>query len=198
MKLRHLLFSSYLEDGEKIIHIAHRHALVFKLAAFKSTTFGFVLPGILYFMFPQFIGIFSIWWGIGAIFMIYHFFDWYADVWLITNLGIIDVDQDGLFHKIATRVDYHMVEGLSYEITGIIQTMFNYGDIVIDKLGTQTQLVLKDAASPKKIEGKVLKCQQKYISARSVRDHGALKEMLSEMIAYHVQSGKIKNPYNED
>jgi hypothetical protein len=76
--------------------------------------------------------------------------------------------------------------------------MFNYGDIIIDKLGAQTQLILKDAANPKRVERRVLKCQEKYISARSVRDHGALKDMLSEMIAYHVQSGKVKNPYNKD
>jgi len=84
-----------------------------------------------------------------------------------------------------------MIEGISYTITGLWRTVFNYGDIVVDKLGTKTSVKLKDAANPKKLERAVMKYQEKFVNSKSIRDHHALKGMLSEMIAYHVQNDKI-------
>ena len=85
-----------------------------------------------------------------------------------------------------------MMEGIAYSIKGFWQTLFRYGDTTIDKLGAQTSVILLDAASPKKLERLVMKCQEKYIYERSIRDHYALKDMLSDMISYHVQNDKIE------
>ena len=60
-------------------------------------------------------------------------------------------------------------------------------DIILDKLGSQTTLVLKDAGRPKKVERVLIKFQDKYAHEKGMRDHNALKDMLSAMIAYHVQ-----------
>ena len=91
-----------------------------------------------------------------------------------------------------------MMEGMSYTIKGGIPTIFNYGDITVDKLGAQTFVVLKDASSPKKLERLVMKLQEKYVYERSVRDHHTLKGMLSDMIAYHhVQNEKLNSKRKE-
>lgn len=194
MKIKHYLFSGHLEDGEEILHVAHRHPLILKINSFKTFNLGIILPIVLFIFFPQFLMIFIAWWVIGICGMIYHFIDWFFDAWLITTMGIIDVERNGLFDRSSTRIEYHMMEGLSYKINGFWPTMFNYGDITIDKVGAATSVVLKDAANPKKIERIVIECQDKYLSSKSYRDHNALKDMLSQMIAYHVRQGKIKEP----
>ncbi len=104
---------------------------------------------------------------------------------------MVDVERNGLFDITATRVEYHMMEGMSYTIKGVLPTFLNYGDITVDKLGAQTFVVLKDASRPKKLERLVMKYQEQFVSERSVRDQHALKGMLSDMIAYHVQNDKI-------
>ncbi len=191
MKFRDRIFSSYLDDGEKIFHVAHRHLLIFKIDSAKPMFFGIVIPTILYLFFPQAWPIFALW-GLGGLLgILYFFIDWYYDVWLLTNSGVVDVERNGLFDITSTRVEYHMMEGMSYTIKGVLQTFLNYGDITIDKLGSQTFVVLKDAASPKKLERLVMKYQEKFVNERSVRDHHTLKGMLSDMIAYHVQNKKI-------
>lgn len=194
MKFSHRLFKEHLDDGEKIIEIAHRHILVLKLSIAKTMAFGIFTPILLYVLFPKGLLIFLIWGGVGVAGLIYHWFDWYYDVWLLTNHGVVDIEYNGIFDMTSTRIDYHMIEGTSYTIKGLIQTMFNYGDITIDKLGAQTSVVLKDAAAPKKLEKKVMSYQERYVYDKSVRDHNALKGMLSEMIAYHVQNEKVKVP----
>lgn len=193
MKLRHRLFLGHLDDGERILYVAHRHILMFKVAAAKVSFFGLFMPAFGYLLFPQFLTVFVIWGIVGLMGLAYHFLDWYFDAWLLTNIGVIDIERNGLFDMTSTRVDYHMIEGTQYTISGVLATIFNFGDITIDKLGAKTSVVLHDAASPKKLERRVMKYQQKYIYERSVRDHQELKTMLSEMIAYHVHNKQLKS-----
>lgn len=198
MKFRERIFSGYLDEGEKIIRVAHRHIIIFKLDAAKPFFFGIAIPFVLYLFFPQVLPLFVLWWIGGLLGVFYYFIDWYYDVWLLTDFGVVDIERNGLFDITATRVEYHMMEGMSYTIKGVIPTIFNYGDITVDKLGAQTFVVLKDAASPKKLERLVMKLQEKYVYERSVRDHHTLKGMLSDMIAYHhVQNEKLNSKRKE-
>ncbi len=191
MKLKNRIFARFLDDGEKVLHVAHRHISIFMYKSSKVFFFGIVIPIVLYFIFPNLLIGWAIWGGVGLFGVIYHFLDWYFDVWLLTNMGIIDIERNGFFDISTTKVEYHMLEGVSYTIKGFWRTIFNFGEVTIDKLGGKTSIVLEDATRPKKLESKVLKFQDKYILDRSVRDHQTLKSMLSEMIAYHTQNKKI-------
>lgn len=184
-------FRGYLDDGERILDVAHKHVLVLKFTSAKTMFFGVMMPLVLYYLFPQGWWVWMIWMGIGGVGLIYHFVDWYFDAWLLTNMGIIDVQRDGFFDFTSTRVDYPMIEGISYSINGFWRTLFGFGDITVDKLGTKTSVMLTDAANPKKLERQVMSYMEKYVSERSIRDHDALKGMLADMIAYHVQNSKI-------
>ena len=188
---RFYFYSRYLDDGERVIDVVHRHILIYKVNASKTSFFGVVLPIILYLFFPQALLFLLIWLVCGLVGLLYHFIDWYFDCWLLTNFGVIDLDREGLFSMMATRIDYHMIEGISYTIKGFWRTIFNFGDITIDKLGAKTSVVLLDAASPQKVERKIMEYQEKFVSEKSVRDHHALKDMLANMIAYHIQNNKI-------
>ena len=186
------LFNRFIDDGEKILYIAHRHILIFKISSAKTIAFGLLLPFMIYIIFPQTLLFAIIWASAGFLRVIYHFIDWYYDVWILTDSGIIDIERNGVFDITATRVEYHMMEGISYNIKGFIPTILKYGEITIDKLGAQTALVLKDASNPKKLERRILGYQEKFVHSKSVRDHESLKGMLADMISYHVQNGKIK------
>ena len=194
MSLQSRIFNKHLDDGEKILAVAHKSVIVLKLKMAKTSFFGFLLPIGLYLLFPKAWTICLIWLLCAFFVAIYHFLDWYFDAWLLTNNGVIDIENSGLLDMTSTRIDYHMIEGISYSIKGLLQTVFNYGDITIDKLGAKTSVVLKDAAKPKKLERMVMKYQEQFVFEQSVRDHQALKTMLSDMIAYHVQHGKIQMP----
>ncbi|MEK7673382.1 MAG: hypothetical protein AAB373_05880 [Patescibacteria group bacterium] len=194
-KKKYRFFERYLDDGERIIEVAHRHILVYKINAAKTSFFGVTLPLILYFFFFQTaIWFFGIWVFVGLFGLGYHFINWYFDAWLLTNFGVVDIDRDGFFNMSSTRVDYHMIEGISYTINGFWRTVFNYGQITIDKLGSKTSVMLEDAANPKYIERKVLEYQERFVAEKSIKDHSTLKTMLADMIAYHAQQGKISLP----
>ncbi|MBI5753580.1 hypothetical protein HZA40_00360 [Candidatus Peregrinibacteria bacterium] len=187
-------YARYLDDGEKILDVAHRHILTLKIKTSKVVFFGIVVPIIFYLFFPQTLLLVLLWIGIGLFGIFYHFIDWYFDCWLLTNYGVVDLDREGLFSMTSTRVEYHMIEGISYSIKGFLNTVLNVGDITIDKLGAKTSVVLLDATHPQALERKIMDFQERYVAERSVRDHQALKDMLADMIAYHIQNNKIDLP----
>jgi len=192
MKFSHLLFKSHLEEDEKIFEILHRHPYVYFRDSFKVLFFGVLIPVAGYFVFPQLIFIFFVWAVIGLIGMMYHFLDWYFDVWIITDLGVIDIEVNGMFDKNAKRVEYTAIDALGYKINGIMATILNFGDVTIDTMGTHMSLILKEAPHPKSIEKLVVKYQEKSVEDSSFHDHEALKDMLAGMIAYHAKNNKIE------
>lgn len=195
-KLRKLIFRNYLDDGERILDIAHRHIIIFKIDAAKISALGLFLPLLIYVLFPvDRVQTVAIIWGIlGICAMFYKFSDWYFDVWLITNHGVISIHRDGLFDVKAQRVDWYMITDVSYTIHGVLQTLLGYGDIMIDRMSASVVMTLKDAAAPKKLERKLAKYRDKFVHEKSLRDHHDLKNMLSEMIAYHANNEKISVP----
>ncbi len=188
---KYYLFKSYLDDGEKILHVAHKHIVLLKVKGAKTSFFGITLPVILFLLFPSIPLVWGIWIFIGLCGVFYNFMDWYFDAWLLTNYGVISLEGEGIFDVTATRVEYHMIEGISYSIKGFWRNLLNFGDITLDKLGAKTSMSLQDAASPQKLERIIMDYQQKFVSDRSIRDHQALKDMLADMIAYHVHNNKI-------
>lgn len=196
-KKKFYFYARYLDDGEKILDVVHRHIITLKVQSAKTSFFGIVLPIILYLFFPQLLVFVLIWIAIGLFGLFYHFIDWYFDCWILTNFGVVDLDKEGFFNMTATRVEYHMIEGISYTIKGFWNTILNAGDITIDKLGAKTSVVLLDATHPQQIERKIMDYQERYVAERSVRDHQVLKDMLADMIAYHIQNNKVDLP-NKD
>ncbi len=184
------LFSEYLEDGEKIYYVAHRHPFILFKEIWSPILFTIVLPLVFIYFLPTYILFGAIWLFIGVCRVFYRFVNWFFDVWLLTNTSIIDLDWTGFFNRSSNRLEYHMVEGVSYQYLGIAQTIFRYGDIFVERVGSGASLSLKDGLRPRQVEGAVLKYQAKYVTDKSFRDHDALKGMLSEMINHHISNNK--------
>jgi len=185
MELSHYFFTGHLEEDEEILLVAHRHYFIYFRDSLKTFFFGIIIPAILFLLFPKILLLWAAWLFIGMLGMLYHFVDWYFDAWIITDIGIIDVERNGLFDKQSKRVEYEMIDGIEYKITGVWSTIFNFGNLSIDTMGTNMSLLLKDAANPKKLEKIIMGFQEKHISVKSFSDYNSLKSMLASMIAYH-------------
>lgn len=184
------LFNGHLDDDEDIYFIAHRHPFTALRDVGKYMFFGFAMPLLFVFLFPPFWLFAGIWMFLGFFRIIYAMMDWYFDAWLLTNKSVIDLEWNGLFNRSSTRVEYHMIEGVAYEFSGVAQTVFRYGDISIEKIGSGAAVILKDAMNPRGIESAVLKYQNKFVSDKNYREHDALKGLLTDML--HEQAKRAR------
>jgi hypothetical protein len=194
MIVQNFLFRKHLNDNEKIVAVAHRHFIIVLPQVFKALFFGALIPFFIFILFPQTAMYMLIWMWAGALGLLYHLYDWYFDAWLMTNQGLLDVEWKGMFDKTSTRIEYHMIEGIAYEIKGFWSTIFNYGIVTLEKVGAGTLVQLTNVSHPKKVEQKLLVCQKKYMTQKSMREHGALKDLLTEMIVDHVKEHGIPDP----
>ena len=85
-KLRELFFRDYLEDGEKIVFVAHKHVFAFLRDITRILGWHLVLPFLMWLFFPQLLPIYAVWAGIGFFRILFVFQDWYYDAWLLTNI----------------------------------------------------------------------------------------------------------------
>lgn len=187
MKMTYYFFGEYLEKGEKVHAVIHRHIAVMTPIFFKIFIVGFIFPiGIMYF-FPVLFWLMIAWMILGVLRIFYDLYDWYYYVWLITDRGVLDIRSPGLFEVSTARVEYHMIEGVSYTIAGFWRTVLGYGDVTIQKVGSGSVMTMEGANNPKRIERFVLKYQEEYMAHHNYNSHDALKSLLSNMLYEHMK-----------
>lgn len=187
-KIRNYLFRNFLDEDEVILDLAHSHIIILKYALLKPLFFGIAIPVIIYFAFPiPQIALVAIIWGLVGLYgIILKVIDWYYDVWIMTNSGVIAVHRNGYFDISTQRIDYHLIDDISYQIKGFAAMMLDFGDITIDKMVASVSVVLKDAPHPKKLERKITQYKERFVSDKTIRDHDELKTLLADMISAHV------------
>lgn len=106
------------------------------------------------------------------------------DAWLITNYGVIDSQWKSFFNKGTTRIEYNYIEGVTQETKGFWGTIIGYGDIKIEHMSGSV-ITLKNIASPRKVESRVVNHHQRYQENQKFSDHKQLKDLITKMIRSH-------------
>lgn len=177
-----LFYRAYLNPGEKIVYVAHVHPITVYGPFMKNFIFGLALPGFFYLLMPPFVFLWAGWAIIAVFKLLLLVADWYFDALLITNQSLIDIEWKGIFKRSSTRIEYHTIEGVSYEIVGFWGTVLNFGDITIERIGSGKVFGLKDVGFPKQAEREILNAQNEFVRNKSFRDHKALKDLLTNMM----------------
>lgn len=82
---------------------------------------------------------------------------WWNDLYILTNLRLVDVDQKGLFHRTVSEIPLENIQDVSFETNGIIQTALNYGAVIVQTSSVTTQVELADVTDPQAIQQTVLR-----------------------------------------
>ncbi len=180
-----ILFKQYLEPGEEVLDICHRHIFIMMGSFLRMLFFGFLIPLLLWYLFPD-VTIFVVpWMLISFARLTYIILTWYYDSLLITNVSLNKTFWNGFFSRSSARLEYPMIEGLSYNITGFRKTIFNYGLVTIERAGGAASIQFPDAVNPKKVERLVLHYQDKFVSDQNLKDSKSLQNLLVTMLRHH-------------
>jgi hypothetical protein len=190
MIVANYMFAPYLEEGEKVHKIFHRHAFVLIPDMVRVLFFGVAIPLFLFYLFPAFMPFFALWIFITLIRMVYILFNWYHDALLVTNVSLISVQWNGFFDRMSSRLEYNQIDSTSSEIRGFRRTLFNYGNVSIQH-GSGIPIVLKDAVNPKSVEKQIMMYQDKFVGEQSLKDSDTLKNLLATMLKHHAKTGGV-------
>ncbi|TAK05118.1 hypothetical protein EPO33_04010 [Patescibacteria group bacterium] len=77
-----------------------------------------------------------------------HFFNWFFDIWVVTNERIVDIDQEGVFSKKIGELELHKVQDVLAESHGVLATVFGYGRIKVETAGSHTEFAFDGLPKP--------------------------------------------------
>ena len=197
-KLNNRLFKRHLEDEEDVITVVHKHWLIgLKFMFWPILIFIFliallaVVPRLYMFYIVSILSIVTLVWGLR------NFFDYYLDAWIITDIGIIDVEWHGWFHRQSSRVLYSDLQGVSYEINGIGETFLRYGTISVEKISTGSEISLAHVPRPRKVEAVILKCMEDYLYTKNLKDASAVQDILANVISREMHLKELRGDTEE-
>lgn len=195
-------FHRHVDDDEEIIAIVHKHWLLgFKylfypaVALLASWGLFVFAPYKFIFYVAALASIGTLVWGLR------NFYDYYLDAWIITDQGIIDVEWHGWFHRQSTRVLFSDIQGVSYEIQGVIGTMMKFGTISVEKISTGSVLSLDSVQSPRAIEAIILQQMEQYLHGKNLTDAKHVQEVLTQIVAREINLEQFEDEdeeYDED
>lgn len=106
--------------------------------------------------------------------------DYHLDIWVITSGRVIDIEQKGMFRREISELDYGHVQDATSEITGIIQTALNYGDVNIQTAGTNSRFLFRNIAQPDKVKTLVMHLHRQAVSKQMHPEHVVTPEEAKE------------------
>lgn len=146
-----MFFSKFLPEWSEVKYVVHEHFVVILDRLIITFLLFVFIPCFLYFIsgrFQQLISfnIFEIYLILVYIKIIYDIFDWYNDVWIITEKNVIDLKW-ALFYIKMNSVDFESIEWIEIEQKWILDKVLWKWTLVIHKIWDEI-FRLKEAKIP--------------------------------------------------
>lgn len=197
--LNRLLFLRHLEDDEELQKVVHKHWVVILLALlWPSASFLLAIATVILLPYRPVVLLSACWATLSIVWWIRKFFDEYLDAWIITDSAVIVIEWFGWFHRKATRILHSDIEGVSYEVQGILATLFHYGTVSIERVATGTVLDLDHVPRPREVEGEILRSMEAYLHSKNLKDATHVQEILSQIVAEQLQLRDIEDAEEEE
>lgn len=93
--------------------------------------------------------------------------NYYLDVWIITDKRIVAIDQIRFFSRHMSVCRLERVQDIAVDVHGIIATMLNFGDLVVQTAGAEKDFTIKGIPRPQQVKDSIMREHDKTV------DHSA-------------------------
>lgn len=182
-------------EDEQILHVwrHHRITLIGPVLRIISLLLVpillLVITGLSMFTSPWLFGLYLIIVGITLTYAAHEWASWYGDVYVMTNYRIIDVEQEGFFHRKMSEASLLRIQDVSFQISGIWQTFFDYGTVLVQTAGSVDNVDMNNIADPAYQTKLLLQAQEKYHESAS--DEMSAEELIKLLNKHHQDLEKL-------
>jgi membrane protein YdbS with pleckstrin-like domain len=172
------VFDAYVENPQN-----HRfegqdvdEKILLLLRAHPVTNLSWVIPAILLFLAPLFIGaltpllnidLSNIPSSLGLVFLLINyllvsviifegFLHWYFNVYIITSKNVIDVDFHSVLFKNIDMAPLRNIEDTSSSMAGLLNSIFNYGNVIVQTAGSSKNIEFTSVPKPHQVADFIL------------------------------------------
>lgn len=153
------------EDEEQIVLLLRQHPI---------TNLPWILGGITMLLAPIFVFpifsflnplpnmpfsfsfVFTIFWYCLTFSMVFvNYLHWFFNVYLVTNERIVDIDFNNLVHRELSSTRVSKVQDVTYKVSGVIRSIFDYGDVFVQTAGTEENFDFEAVPRPQLVVKKI-------------------------------------------
>lgn len=142
------------EDEEKVLLLLRRHPIT-NIGWIIISVIGLMLPYIieplnLLSLLPgsyQFVLV-AFWYLLIFGYSLEKFLQWYFSVNVVTDERIVDFDFHHITFKQVTDANIDKIQDVTYKVSGVVGTFFNYGDILVQTASEIPNLEFHSVANP--------------------------------------------------
>lgn len=163
-----------LEEGENVLAVVRRHWFILLLKTITPIVL-MVLPFILLpFVFQNQIltdliqnvslsgsvttFASALWILLMWLMIFYGWTDYYLDIWTVTNLRVIAIDQKGLFRRSVASFRYERLQDINIEVDGLIATFLDFGILEVQTAGYgESEFIIRGVPHPREVKAQILR-----------------------------------------
>lgn len=149
------------QEPNEVIELMLRRHWVTNIPWIITSLFLFALPAIILALDQSFninfiaqlpvtliLGTLILWYLIILGYILEQFLYWYYNIYIVTNFHIIDIDFFSLLYRRVTESELTDIQSTSSKIAGIIASLFNFGDVVIETAAKDQGIEFSDVPQP--------------------------------------------------
>ena len=161
------------KPNEHVIMFLRRHWIV-PLKVFLVGALLSLVPLVIYLSFAKtellqsemyyavFILLSSAYYLFIVLFTFTNFVDYYLDVWIVTNMRIINIEQKGLFSRVISEKDLDIMQDVTSDVSGFLSTLLEYGDVFIQTAAETERFIFKEVPFAQEVSRRISNLVSEY------------------------------------
>jgi len=97
-----------------------------------------------------------------VLFTFTNFVDYYLDVWIVTNMRIINIEQKGLFSRVISEKDLDIMQDVTSDVSGFLSTLLEYGDVFIQTAAETERFIFKEVPFAQEVSRRISNLVSEY------------------------------------
>lgn len=172
------------QDDEQVVFLARKHILA--MAPIFTISFLVYLIGFLaIFVFPSLIPVLvegfaynvyvlvvSLMFLFNTIYLFSNWVLYYLHVAILTTEHFVEIEQYGLFGRKVSQLALDKIQDVSNDQRGLVHTMFNLGNVLIQTAGEAPNFDLNFMPDPYKICQTIMEVEEEYSNRHGIRGGG--------------------------
>lgn len=168
-------FDRFLKPGEKVVLSIRRHPFAFVSSILILFVIG-ILPVALFALrgtvVPLTISQGIMDWivvGLGAYFLFFtvialvFWMDYYYDLYVVTNMHLLDIDQIGLLSRRISHTSLARVQDVTTRQKGFWQNLLDFGSVTVQTAGHEEDILLEDVPHCSQVAAKIMQLHDELI-----------------------------------
>lgn len=160
------------EEGEKVVLLMRQHPLT-NISWLATSLLMFAVPTVLTslklleFLPTNFLFVAILSWYLATSgLMLEKLLSWLFNVYIVTDKRIIDIDFFNLIHKQVSYTELDKIQDITYSTGGVIGTLFNWGDVLIQTAGASPNFDFLKVPQPALVVEKIKELQNGSTGSR--------------------------------